>query len=233
MTIALTFLPGTMCDWRVWAPVWAELGDDAATGYVALETQRTRDRMRALIAMAGDTDGPLHLIGFSMGGYFALEYALEQPANVASLVMVCASAFGLTPAELAERQRAIEYLSTHDYHGMTQSRLNQFVHPTRNMDPAVAGVMRAMDKDLGKEVLLGQLKETSRRVDLGPRLGELAMPVLLLGADADNFSPPPTLEKMAGFMPDARLAVAANGGHMITLEQPAWVAAQLNSFYGV
>jgi pimeloyl-ACP methyl ester carboxylesterase len=101
------------------------------------------------------------------------------------------------------------------------------------MDPAVAGVMRAMDQDLGRDMLLAQLKETSERVDLGPRLHELAMPVLLLGADGDNFSPPPTLERMAQLIPNVRLAIAVNAGHMIPLEQPGWLAAQLTAFYGL
>ena len=113
MTPALTFLPGTMCDWRIWAPVWAEL-DGAETAYIALESERTRQRMRALIAAAGDSDGPLNLIGFSMGGYFALEYALDNPNRVASLLLVSSSAFGLTSEELAIRRRFVADLETHD-----------------------------------------------------------------------------------------------------------------------
>jgi pimeloyl-ACP methyl ester carboxylesterase len=231
MTASLTFLPGTMCDWRIWAPVWAEL-DGVETGYIALERERTRQRMRALIAAAGDSDGPLNLIGFSMGGYFALEYALDNPDRVASLVLVSASAFGLTPAELATRRRSVADLETHDYAGISPGRLAQFIHPSRQSDPAVADVMRAMDHDLGKDVLLAQLKETSERISLGPRLGELQMPVLLAGADGDNFAPWLVIERMRELIPSVHAVMALDCGHMIPLEQPAWLAAQIARFYG-
>ena len=226
----LTYLPGTMCDRRLWATVWPELKQFGAT-YVPLETELTREGMQRLISNAGSGD-PINLVGFSMGGYFALEYALNHPGQVASLAVVSASAYGLTEAEKAERRKAIAYLETHDYHGIAPARIAQFVHPSRVDDPAVAGVMRDMDRDLGKTTLLAQLKQTTERVSLGPRLGELAMPVLLLGADGDNFSPPPTIERMAAEIPDVCVAIAADTGHMIPLEQPAWLAAQLADFFG-
>jgi pimeloyl-ACP methyl ester carboxylesterase len=166
-----------------------------------------------------------------MGGYFALEYALGHPDRVASLVMISASAFGLTEAEIAERRKAIGYLETHDYHGIAPARIAQFVHPSRVNNPEVAGVMRDMDRDLGKETLLAQLRETTERVSLGPRLGELAMPVMLIGADADNFSPPATIRKMEAAIRNVRIAIASDTGHMIPLERPAWLAQQIAGFY--
>jgi pimeloyl-ACP methyl ester carboxylesterase len=228
----LTFLPGTMCDRRVWKPVWAELRDRFETHYVALETETTRAGIQKQIALAGGENGPLNLIGFSMGGYFALEYALEHPGRVASLVTISASAFGLTDAEIAERRKAIAYLSTHDYHGIAPARIAQFVHASRVDDPAVAGVMREMDRDLGKATLIAQLTQTTDRASLGPRLPELKIPVMLIGADGDNFSPPAVIQKMAEAIGDVRVSIAAQTGHMIPLERPAWLARQIEDFYG-
>ena len=103
--------------------------------------------------------------------------------------------------------------------------------PRVSFDPFVAGVMRDMDRDLGKDTLLAQLKETTDRVSLGPRLGDLDMPVMLIGADADNFSPPPTINRMAAAIRDVRVAIAENTGHMIPLERPEWLAQQIAGFY--
>jgi pimeloyl-ACP methyl ester carboxylesterase len=221
-----------MCDQRLWAPVWRELGNRFETRYVPLETASTRAGMRKLIANAGSAGDCINIIGFSMGGYFALEYALENPHRVASLVMIAASAYGLTEAEIAERRKAVAYLATHEYRGIAAARVAQFVHPSRTNDPAVAGTMRDMDHDLGKETLIAQLKETTDRVSLGPRLGDLAMPVMLVGADADNFSPPSTINRMAAAIRDVRASIAADTGHMIPLERPAWLAQQIADFHG-
>lgn len=227
----LTFLPGTMCDERVWAPVRSRLEPRFSTDYVAIEGETTRVGMLGLIHSAASTGDPLHLVAFSMGGYLALQYALDNPGRVASLVTVASSAFGLTEAEAAERVRALALLETHDYRGIPKSRINQFVHPSRQNDPAVVDVIRAMDHDLGKVVLAAQLKETSTRMSLGPRLAELEIPVLLIGADSDPFVPVASIDRMAGLIPGAKAIIARDAGHMIPLEQPDWLAAGISAFH--
>jgi pimeloyl-ACP methyl ester carboxylesterase len=230
MSGILTFLPGTMCDQRVWQPVRQRLEPQFSTDYVAIETESTRQGMLGLIHSAASTGDPLHLVAFSMGGYLALEYALENPGRVASLVTVASSAFGLTEDEAAERVRALDLLAKHEYRGIPQARINQFVHPSHQADPAVADVIRAMDRDLGKPVLVAQLKETSTRTSLAPRLGELDIPVLLIGADSDPFVPWRSIERMGELIPGARILEARDAGHMIPLEQPDWLAKQIRDF---
>jgi pimeloyl-ACP methyl ester carboxylesterase len=230
MARKLTFLPGTMCDARLWQPVRQRLEPRFTTAYVAIESRATREGMIGLLAeVAGPA--PLHLVAFSMGGYLALDFALEHPDRVASLVTVGSSAFGLTDAEKAERLRALELLARHEYRGMATSRLQQFVHPSHWKDPAVVDVIRAMDRDLGKETLVAQLKETSARESLGPRLWELEIDVLLIGADSDPFVPWSAIEEMARLIPHAEPVKAVDAGHMMPLEQPDWLAAQIVQFH--
>jgi pimeloyl-ACP methyl ester carboxylesterase len=231
MADILTFLPGTMCDQRLWHPVWRALGTRFSCDYVPIESETTRAGMLGLIHSAASTGDPLHIVAFSMGGYLALQYALDNPGRVASLITVGSSAFGLTPKEAAERVRALELLEKHDYRGMPTSRLNQFVHPRHQSDPAVVDVIRAMDRDLGKPVLVAQLKETSTRASLAPRLPDLDIPVMLIGADSDPFVPWSTVEKMAGLISGARTAMAKDAGHMMPLEQPDWLAARIAAFH--
>lgn len=227
----LTFLPGTMCDHRLWAPVRARLEPRFSTDYIPIESELTREGMLGLIHSAASTGDPLHLVAFSMGGYLALQYALDNPGRVSSLITVASSAFGLTEAEAAERVRALDLLAKHEYRGIPPARLNQFVHPSRRSDPAVVDVIRAMDRDLGKAVLVAQLTETSTRTSLAPRLPELDIPVLLIGADSDPFVPWTSIERMAALIPDAQAVRAENAGHMIPLEQPDWLAARIADFH--
>jgi pimeloyl-ACP methyl ester carboxylesterase len=55
---------------------------------------------------------------------------------------------------------------------------------------------------------------------------------MLIGADGDNFSPPAVIQKMAEAIGDVRVSIAAQTGHMIPLERPAWLARQIEYFYG-
>lgn len=231
MPPTLAFLPGTMCDQRVWAPVRERLEPHFSGHYIATETQATREAMLGLIDSVARASGPLHLVAFSMGGYLALDYALARPDQVASLITVASSAFGLTPKEAAERVRALDLLEKHEYRGISQARINQFVHPTRQSDPEVVDVIRAMDRDLGKQVLVNQLRETSQRKSLGPLLPCLAMPALFIAADGDPFASPETAERMAKLAPKAATEIAQGAGHMIPLEQPVWLATRIAAFH--
>lgn len=231
MAEILTFLPGTMCDQRIWGPVRQRLEPRFSTDYLPVESEATRAGMLGLIHSAASTGHPLHLVAFSMGGYLALEYALDNPGRVASLITVASSAFGLTEAEAAERVRAIDLLAKHEYRGIPPARINQFVHPSHQHDPAVVDVIRAMDHDLGKPVLMAQLKETSTRTSLGPRLAELDMPVMLIGADSDPFVPWISIERMAASIAGSTPVKAVDAGHMIPLERPDWLAAHIAEFH--
>ncbi|MEQ1780872.1 MAG: alpha/beta fold hydrolase [Hyphomonadaceae bacterium] len=231
MAEILTFLPGTTCDQRLWAPVWQRLIPRFSCDYVPAETQPTREGMLGLIHSAASVGEPLNLVAFSIGGYLGLEYALTHPGRVASLITVGSSAFGLSDAEKTQRVRMVAMLEHHEYRGMPPARLNQFVHPSRQTDPEVVDVIRAMDRELGKPVLMAQLKETSTRASLAPRLPELEIPVLLIGADGDPFVPRQSIEQMAALIPGAQTAMAVNAGHMIPLEQPGWLAERITAFH--
>lgn len=230
MTPTLTFVPGTMCDRRVWEPVWRELNGRFPVGYIPIETALTHDGMVRLFD-AASAGGLLNLVAFSMGGYLALQYTLDHPDRVASLVVVGSSAFGLSEKEKAERGRAVDYLAAHEYRGIPTSRINPFVHPSHQSDPNVMEVIRAMDRDLGKEVLMAQLRETTTRASLEPRLQELACPVLLIGGDSDPYLSPIDLERMHALIPHSERELAKDAGHMLPLEQPVWLAARLAAFH--
>ena len=156
-----------MCDQRLWAPVRTRLDNHFSTVYLAIESQVPPEGTLFLLASAADP-APLHLVAFSMVGYLPLDFALEHPDRVGSLVAVGSSAFGLTETEKAGRGRALELLARHDCRGMETSRLRQFVHPSHWTKPEVVGLIRAMDCDLGKETLIPQLKETSALLARSP-----------------------------------------------------------------
>lgn len=74
--------------------------------------------------------------------------------------------------------------------------------------------------------------ETERR-DVGARLRELTMPVLLLWGDADPISPIAVGEHLAAAFPNAELCVFEGGTHDLVLERASdvapWVERHLKS----
>lgn len=223
------FLPGMMCDAQLWQRVWPLLPAHWDIRYLALEKCADRKAMEALIGGAlGEEPG--HVVAFSMGGYLSLEYALTHPQGYLSLSMVGASAFGLPAAERERREKHLPMLENATYKGITRHRIAQFVHPGKVDDPLVGGVVREMDARLGKQVLINQIRSASQRETVLDELPKLQVRTQLIGAAGDQVIQPKSLRMMEERIPDVRLTLLPDTGHMIPLERPQDLAELLCDF---
>ncbi|MRW93701.1 alpha/beta fold hydrolase [Duganella sp. FT80W] len=225
----LDFVPGTMCDQRLWGKLAPLLPDYVEPNYIPLYKARTRAQMQSVIAAR--TAPQAHIVAFSLGAYLALEHALNHPDRVASLVLICSSARALRPEEKERRQRTMAALEKHTFAGMPPSQLRSFVHPSHMDDKSVTEVIQQMSLDLGKDVMLAQFVASMERDDLAARLDELKCPVLIIGAEEDAMVSADDLRNMAAQSSRAQLDIVQGSGHMIPLEAPEKLAAALTAFY--
>jgi pimeloyl-ACP methyl ester carboxylesterase len=217
-----------MCDDRLWHALLPLLPDFIDARIVPLHQAASRTQIRDMIAHYAGGDG--HLLGFSMGGYLALEHALSQPENMRSLTLVAAQAGSLDEAELGKRQSTLAWLEQRPYSGLPAASLDKLLHPDHRHGPAANAIL-AMDQDLGKTVLMRQFRETSQRVDLSGQLASIRYPVLVVGGEQDQVAPPRAVQEMSRRIPHAQLRLLPDSGHMVPLEQPQRLADCLAAFY--
>lgn len=232
----LLFVPGTLCDERLWRPMLSTTaGQQLQTIFAVQHAHIWQAQNRSLMLDAIAKTDAEHMVGFSLGGYLLLSHLLslapEKASQIKSLVLIAASASALTAEEQKIRQQTLSWLQHHQYQGMSQKRLSEFVHPSRRNDPAVTELILNMDQELGHQVLLNQLTQTSHRRSLLDELHQIQCPVLLIGAADDQKVPVAALEMMATSLPDASLVVLPDCGHMLPLEQPEQLALLLQDFY--
>ncbi|MQA18748.1 alpha/beta fold hydrolase [Rugamonas rivuli] len=225
----LDFIPGTLCDERMWSRLTPLLGDGFEFNHVPLHKAHTREQMQELIAAHSAPSA--HLVAFSLGSYLAIEYALLHPERVQSLVLIANSARGLSETEKETRRRIIPILKNNAYTGMTRMRLRELLHETHLGDQSIIDTIQQMAVDLGKDVLLAQFTASMERPDLMERLAEIKCPVLIVGAEGDQLVDPADLREMARHLSDARLSIHDGTGHMIPLEVPQVLAADIKAFH--
>lgn len=169
---------------------------------------------------------PYDMVGYSMGGRVALTMACREPATVASLSLIGASAGLATAEERAERVDADEELAA----SIVTDGLEPFV------DRWMANPLFATQSRLGEEFLaharaqrLGNDAEELARSLRGAGTGSMRplhddlpgcpMPVaLIVGADDAKFRA--IAEDLSETLPDARVTTVADAGHAAHLEQP-------------
>lgn len=186
------------------------------------------------LALRGALDargiGKAALVGHSMGGMLAQDFAAAFPERVAKLVL-----YGTTPA-FGGRDPSFAEAFLRARLGPLEGRSMAEAAPAmlegvfaEGADPAAvqkaAEAMAAIPEGVYRETLRC-LTTFDRRADL-PRI---AAPTLLIAGELDQAAPLKTLRRMAEAIPGARLVVVPGAGHMVHLERPDAFRAALLPF---
>ena len=169
------------------------------------------------------------LIGNSMGGLVAIDFALTHPARVSALVLAspALSGFEGTPKEEAVWEAAFadaearieEAARAGDLERAEDLRLRWLWAPLGTDDPAGARIRRIAFDNL-HELTMDESGETAIDPPAAERLGEIEAPTLVLPADHD----PPWHERMcieiAEGIRGARLVRIPETDHVIPLRRP-------------
>lgn len=179
-----------------------------------------------------------HLVGSSMGGYAALQFALRYPEK-ASAVVAAGTGLGSLPSERQawlKRMAALARAIT--ARGMKAMAPKMAHHPTRIQlkykDPKS---WREYLSRLEQHSPIGMSNTLAGFQALRPSLLEfsdefsrMAIPVLLSVGDEDASCLQANL-MLKSMLPNAGLWVAANTGHSVNLEEPSHFNAQLEAFF--
>lgn len=214
---ALVFLPGLLCDARLWRDQAAALADVAAPIIADL----TRDDSIAAMARRALGAAPerFALAALSMGGYVAFEILRRAPHRVTRLALFDTSAAPDDAARIARRKAGIASLEIGRFAGVTTPLLRQLVHGDHVNGPVGAAV-KAMARRVGAEAFLRQQHAILGRPDSRPLLPRIAVPTLVGVGDADRLTPPAQARALQRGIRGSRLHVFPDCGHLPALEQP-------------
>ncbi|GHF80060.1 alpha/beta fold hydrolase [Thalassotalea marina] len=220
------FLPGTMCDERMWQPMLSSLTVDIDATFLSIPMLNSIEAIVDEVVLQLPNT-PINLVGFSLGGYLATALAMRYPERVLNLFVMANMPCALPEAEVKERTRTINWLKTHGYKGIPQKRVLNLLDPSHHLNQGIISLIKQMDADLGGEVLTQQLKATTLRENLFTGLPNLAINKHFCAGESDALVSLSALNNYVQTDSLAKLTVLPNTGHMLPLESPSACAQWL------
>ncbi len=226
--IPLVFVPGLLCDDRLWRHQAEHLADiaDPIIGDVTKGASMP-EMARAVLDAAPER---FALAGLSMGGYLALQIMRDAPERIARLALLDTSARVDTLEQTATRRELIELSQEGRFDEVPHRLLPNIVHPDRLDDERLTLIVFAMAEAVGPEAFVRQEEAIIGRPDSREDLRGIACPTLLLCGREDALTPMHLHEEMAELIPDSRLRVIERCGHLSALERPEGVTTALREW---
>ena len=160
-----------------------------------------------------------HIVGLSLGGRIAVDFALEDPEKVAHLVLAGPGLSGwqFEPAEWINEVRAAKEAG--DKRAATEAWLRSPYLTAIMEDPELAERIRQISYDTEHSWV-----QNLRAVQLTPpaveRLSELKAPALLILGSRDANDAHRIVDFIAGNAPNAQTIIVEGAGHMVNMERP-------------
>lgn len=159
------------------------------------------------------------LVGNSLGGGIALQIALDDPAFVRSLVLMAPGCIEEQAAyfQMPGIARMVSGFGSPDFSVEEQKRLvSNLVHPSfvASIPDSLVADRYAVARTQPKDVLARM-----RTPNLGPRLGEVKQPMLVLWGLQDEFCPERGTRLFLDAGCDVRTMTFNNVGHWVQVER--------------
>ena len=225
----IVFLPGLICDARLWRDVIDGFADTMAPMVADLRLDETIAAMASRTLAAAPPR--FALAGLSMGGYVALEIMRQAPERVTHLALFDTSARPDNEERRETRRKGIEMIGQGKFIGVSRGLLGSLVAP-HHLGTPLAEEVQAMSERVGGTVYIRQQKAIMDRVDSRAHLAAIDVPTLVGVGALDKMTPPELAEEMAAHIPGAKLVTFPDAAHLPTMENPAPVVDAMRDWMG-
>lgn len=232
----IVFLHGVGSDKSVWRPQLEHFGKARRAvafdypGYGDSDSApegTSRDDYASAIISAMHEIGidRAHICGLSLGGIVAIAINHSDEKRCASLIL--ADTFAVHPDGRSIYERAMT--ASENLHAMAQARVDMLL-----AQPAAPRVRREVVETMSKidpqAYCIGA--EAVWLADQRDRAIEIRVPTLVIVGDQDLITPAALSEELARLIPNARMQVIEDAGHISNLEKPAEFNDALDRFIG-
>lgn len=228
MAEPLVFLPGMMCDARLFGPQIAALSPEYS---IMVSPVNRGERIEEIASgLLDELPARFALAGLSMGGIVAMEILRRAPDRVTRLALMDTNPLPETPQVAAAREpQIVKARAGRMLDVMRDEMKPHYLAPGPYRSEVLSLVMDMADS-LGPDVFVRQSRALQRRRDQQSTLRKCKVPALVLCGAHDALCPVKRHTFMAELIHGAELRVLDHAGHLPTLEAPDETTAAIREW---
>jgi pimeloyl-ACP methyl ester carboxylesterase len=171
--------------------------------------------------------------GLSMGGYVAMELLRQAPHRVEALLLADTKAQADTPEQREGRLRTAETVERQGTGQLAETMLPALLGATsRERRPEVVTRVRGWVEQAPPATVAWASRAMAARPDSFAVLRATDVPALVVVGEQDVLSPVAQAQEMAEALPQGRLALVRDAGHLSAVEDPEAFGAVVAAFLG-
>jgi len=219
----LILLPGLLSDHHVFHHQLQHLSDIVDMQVIQLNDVNSPAAMTDKILQTA----PKHfaLLGHSIGGWVAMRLMKIAPERVTKLCLLNTSARGIDSTELKSRQTILARASKGEFQSIATEIADRFV-----FNPSVKEAALKMFVNAGVSTLINQTQAMMIREDLRDVLPTIHCPTLVMHAEQDQRFTLDDLTEISSAIPNAKLKIIPQCGHMSPMEQPEMISSSIREW---
>jgi 3-oxoadipate enol-lactonase len=174
---------------------------------------------------------PVVLAGLSMGGYVSMAFCRQHTDRLAGLILCATRAHADSPDGKQNRTNSAALAQERGVPAAVSAVQQKLMAPTSyELRPDLVEIVKSMTESTSLEGVVGDLLGMRERPDSLSTLAAFEKPTLILHGAEDQIIPVSDAEEMQSTLPNARLEIIPQAGHLVNLEQPRAFNAAVRSF---
>jgi len=203
-----------------------------AAGYAVVAPDLPGEPEATFAAWAGRVlrlvEGDFIPIGVSMGGYLIFELWRRAPERIRALVLADTRATPETPEAREARDELIGVAGEQGVGAVWERMRGRLLAPGASADAVARAEQIALEQPVMG--IVATLEAIRDRADSRPTLPTIGVPALVVVGEEDTLTPPSAAEEIAAGIPNARLVLIPECGHLPPLEKPEEFTSALVDF---
>ncbi len=212
-------IPGFMCNESLWNRLIPLFDDSYEFIHLKIPQKENFDEIIEEIDKK-IIDDSANILGFSLGGYIALYYALKYPKKVENLMVISSSCSSLSQEEIKKRETGLNFVKQFGFKTLSKKAVQAILDKSNIENIKLIKQIQDMYSSLGEQNLFNQIKSTLYRKDLSDQLTKSTLDILFVYSLYDKLLDKDSIAKVLKENKNFKSKIFESTSHMLTLEKP-------------